>query len=64
MSNLVDFHGDDVSYLYYYEWSWGNEKLLNTCFSRYERFEVLAVFASTILAQLGAMFIIKERYIS
>lgn len=29
----------------------------------YERFEVLAVFASTMLAQLGALFIIKERYI-
>ena len=26
----------------------------------YGRFEVLAVFASTILAQLGAMFIVKE----
>nr|XP_022330845.1 zinc transporter 6-A-like [Crassostrea virginica] len=26
----------------------------------YERFEVLAVFASTMLAQLGALFIIKE----
>ena len=29
---------------------------------RYERFEVLAVFASTLLAQLGALFIMKERY--
>jgi zinc transporter 6 len=26
----------------------------------YERFEVLAVFASTILAQLGSLFIAKE----
>ncbi|XP_053567896.1 zinc transporter 6 [Bombina bombina] len=26
----------------------------------YERFEVLAVFASTVLAQLGALFILKE----
>jgi len=30
-------------------------------FCRYERFEVLAVFASTILAQFGALFIVKER---
>ncbi|KAG2467280.1 ZNT6 protein, partial [Polypterus senegalus] len=28
---------------------------------RFERFEVLAVFASTVLAQLGALFILKER---
>ena len=28
---------------------------------RYERFEVLATFASTMLAQLGALFIVKER---
>ncbi|KAF7253360.1 Zinc transporter 6 [Varanus komodoensis] len=27
---------------------------------RFERFEVLAVFASTVLAQLGALFILKE----
>ncbi|KAI6071947.1 Zinc transporter 6 isoform X4 [Aix galericulata] len=27
----------------------------------FERFEVLAVFASTVLAQLGALFILKER---
>jgi len=26
----------------------------------YERFEVLAVFASTVLAQLGSLFIAKE----
>jgi zinc transporter 6 len=26
----------------------------------YERFEVLAVFASTVLAQLGSLFIVKE----
>ena len=29
----------------------------------YERFEVLGVFASTMLAQLGSLFILKERYI-
>ena len=29
--------------------------------SRYERFEVLAVFSCTMLAQLGSFFIIKER---
>ncbi|KAH0509837.1 Zinc transporter 6 [Microtus ochrogaster] len=28
---------------------------------RFERLEVLAVFASTVLAQLGALFILKER---
>lgn len=28
---------------------------------RFERFEVLVVFASTILAQFGALFIVKER---
>ena len=27
----------------------------------YDRFEVVAVFASTMLAQLGSLFIIKER---
>jgi len=31
------------------------------CLCRYERFEVLVVFASTILAQFGALFIVKER---
>uniref|UniRef100_A0A674PM90 Solute carrier family 30 member 6 n=1 Tax=Takifugu rubripes TaxID=31033 RepID=A0A674PM90_TAKRU len=28
----------------------------------FERLEVLAVFASTVLVQLGALFILKERY--
>lgn len=32
------------------------------CFlCRFERLEVLAVFASTVLVQLGALFILKER---
>jgi len=30
---------------------------------RYERFEVLATFASTMLAILGALFVIKERLV-
>ena len=30
---------------------------------RFERFEVLFVFASTVLAQLGAFFIMKERFV-
>ena len=28
---------------------------------RFERLEVLAVFAATVLVQLGALFILKER---
>lgn len=32
------------------------------CFFSFERFEVLAVFASTVLVQLGALFILKERW--
>ena len=30
---------------------------------RYERFEVLAVFSSTVLVMFGGLFIVKERYI-
>ena len=30
--------------------------------SRFDRFEILAVFVSTTLTQLGAFFILKERY--
>jgi len=37
-----------------------NIKLLCVLY-RYERFEVLVVFASTVLAQFGALFIVKER---
>ena len=39
-------------------------RLLNVtmCGFRYQRFEVLSVFSSTILAQLGSLFILKERY--
>ena len=28
---------------------------------RYERFEVLAIFSSTVLVMFGALFIVKER---
>lgn len=31
---------------------------------RFDRLEVLAVFASTVLIQLGALFILKERCVS
>ena len=29
---------------------------------RYDRFEVLAVFTSTVLVMFGALFIVKERW--
>ncbi|XP_063221353.1 zinc transporter 6-like isoform X2 [Bacillus rossius redtenbacheri] len=38
----------------------GNQKCTAVFTFGYERFEVLAVFASTVLAQLGSLFIIKE----
>ncbi|XP_023238092.1 zinc transporter 6-like [Centruroides sculpturatus] len=40
---------------------WSEEQKPNSIFTfGYERFEVLAVFASTILAQLSSLFIIKQ----
>lgn len=36
-------------------------KLVFLFLSRFDRLEVLAVFASTVLIQLGALFILKER---
>uniref|UniRef100_A0AAR2KNW3 Cation efflux protein transmembrane domain-containing protein n=1 Tax=Pygocentrus nattereri TaxID=42514 RepID=A0AAR2KNW3_PYGNA len=42
--------------------SWVTMKKPSQLFSfGFERFEVLAVFASTVLVQLGALFILKER---
>ncbi|XP_074642837.1 zinc transporter 6-A-like isoform X2 [Tubulanus polymorphus] len=42
-------------------WVQQKSMMKNTVFSfGYERFEVLAVFSSTMLAQLGALFVVKE----
>lgn len=34
--------------------------VIGLCY-RYERFEVLAVFTTTVLVMFGALFIVKER---